>query len=725
MSAVIKNAKLEIMEEDSIQLSEAGIRQTKKDFVMHPAPFPEGDDRWKNLFDIKLYNKHVHLYIDGATKKTLYGITRKDYEDDGVSQKDIYPFYYDQVLDRFVKGNPYNKATRLYNEHKFPKFDSTAPRSLMFVEGEVTCDAAQKLFPNMMCTTASGGVQNIQNINDLSVVSDFHEIVFWSDNDVEGQTAFEEMANQIQDFFPDIAVKMVDVPRKKIPRKWDLANYKPSDEINIHELVRNATLVKDRGSFTNLQRDIENDRYVYIKPQNCFYDTLLKDESVPERTINNLYRRDRNAGGQASRRLQDAGCEVVSGYTFKISSQDIVQVGKTKYINTYTPVTFDRIEVDDLQALDDDPEILLMLRHLERAVSGDQFLYKHLLSTIAHGIQHPEQNRLWGTLICSKQGWGKSWIGTLLTALNGEANTKWLDQEDVFDRFREWLPSCNMVVIDELRWSKATQNIFVSKMKTLITQTRHRMEEKNKGKVDFFGHYNFWVFSNNFVPFDIDEEERRWHIIHIKENRRALLKAKGDKYFEKLHALNGTDEKPNRAFHKKAYNFFMNYKIDYNIFNLYKCPETQAKEDLKKLSWSQNERDLNDLYEGEKIPFDRRMFSAEATLKQIRMLQSDISQPYYRNMFKGMEVPQITAFFRDRMQWGKVWDGKVCQLGVDPVRRNYWSPDEEWTECTDLSLMREHMKGGNPNPKQNILKFKDVKDDHKNRTEGVDDVTPF
>ena len=119
------------------------------------------------------------------------------------------------------------------------------------------------------------------------------------------------------------------------------------------------------------------------------------------------------------------------------------------------------------------------------------------------------------------------------------------------------------------------------------------------------------------------------------------------------------------------------------------------------------------------------MFSAEATLKQIRMLQSDISQPYYRNMFKGMEVPQITAFFRDRMQWGKVWDGKVCQLGVDPVRRNYWSPDEEWTECTDLSLMREHMKGGNPNPKQNILKFKDVKDDHKNRTEGVDDVTPF
>ena len=720
------NALLELMEQDSVQSSEAGIRQIKKDFIMHPAPFPEGDERWKDMFDIKRYNKHVHLYKDGTTGKTLYGITRRDYEDDGVSQKDIYPFYYDEVLDRFVKGNPYNKATRLYNEHKFPKFDFTAPLSLMFVEGEVTCDAAQKLFPNMMCTTASGGVQNIQNINDISVVSAFHEIVFWSDNDVEGQTAFEDMANQIQDFFPDIAVKMVDVPRKKIPKKWDLANYNPSDEINIHELVRNAPLVKDRGSYTNLQRDIENDRFIYVKPQNCFYDTLLKDESVTEKVINNLYRRDRNAGGQASRRLQDAGCEVVSGYAFKVCAEDIITIGKTKYINTYTPVTFDQFEGDELKALEDDPEILLMLGHIERAVRGDQVLYKHFLCTIAHGIQHPNQNRLWGTLICSKQGWGKSWIGNLLTALNGEKNTKWLDQEDVFDRFREWLPSCNMVVIDELRWNKATEKLFMSKMKTLLTQTRHRMEEKNKGKVDFHGHFNFWIFSNDFVPFEIDENERRMHIIWILESRHDLRRAMGDDYFHKLHALLGTDEKPNKSFLKKAYNFFKNYEIDYSIFNLHECPETQAKKEIKKMSWSQNDRDIHELYEERKAPFDRRMFSAEGVLKQIRLLQSDISQPHYRNMFRGMGVPEITAFFRDRMEWGKVWKGRTVQLPPDPIRRNYWSPDDEWIECTDLPLMRENMKSGNPNlnPNQKILKCKDKKNDDQNRVEGVSD-DPF
>ena len=77
------------------------------------------------------------------------------------------------------------------------------------------------------------------------------------------------------------------------------------------------------------------------------------------------------------------------------------------------------------------------------------------------------------------------------------------------------------------------------------------------------------------------------------------------------------------------------------------------------------------------------------------------------------------------MQWGKVWKGNTVQLHPDPVRRNYWSPDVEWIECTDLSLMREHMKSGNPNlnPKQNVLKFKDTKDD-QNISEGVSD-DPF
>ena len=86
-------------------------------------------------------------------------------------------------------------------------------------------------------------------------------------------------------------------------------------------------------------------------------------------------------------------------------------------------------------------------------------------------------------------------------------NTQWLDQEEVYDKYRDWIPKCDMVIIDELRWDGREQNKFVSKMKMLVTGERHRTESKYKDAVNFYGHYKFWMSSNHFVPFDIDEKE--------------------------------------------------------------------------------------------------------------------------------------------------------------------------------------------------------------------------
>ena len=118
--------------------------------------------------------------------------------------------------------------------------------------------------------------------------------------------------------------------------------------------------------------------------------------------------------------------------------------------------------------------------HFYRAVNQDEFLYKHILSTIAHDFQYPNINRIWATLFCSTQGWGKTWIGHLLTHFNGWKNTKWLEQEEIYDRYRDWIPTCNMVIIDEL--AGKNQAKFVSKIKTLITSDSHRTEAKYKNQ---------------------------------------------------------------------------------------------------------------------------------------------------------------------------------------------------------------------------------------------------
>lgn len=714
---------LAIMEQDSIEASAKGIRQTKKDFVMNPAPFPEGDDRWQNMFDIKRYNKLVDIYFDGPSGKALYGVTRRDYiNDDGVADKNVFPFYYDQVQDRFVKGNPYNNKTRLLHEQKFPKFDPTAPRSLLWVEGEKTCHAAQKLFPWMICTTASGGVQNIGNINDISVVQDFREIIMWADNDAEGKDKFLEVAQTLQDNFPDIQVRYVDVP-KSLPAKWDLADYKEGDDIRIREILDNALPVDEYGMYNNVKRDAKNNRWLYLKKINYYYDTIEK-EAIPEKNLNSLYLRDTGASGNAHREIQSRKAEVVSGYAFKISNDLVVKIDGRKHINTFTPVNFDSMLSDDIKALSEDPEIKRMLHHLYRLVSKDEYLFKHLCSTLAHDIQFPEKNRIWATLVCSTAGWGKSWLWTLLTALNGIKNTQWLDQEEIYARFRDWIPKTNMVIIDELRWDKQSQSIFISKMKTLITQPKHRSESKGRDTIDFYGHYKFWVSSNDFVPFEIDEHERRWHVLHVKEESDDVMRECGDDYYDKLFSLVGTPEEPNYDFFKKAFHFWNNYKIDYNIFDLNKCPVTRDKEDLKQMSWSQNDRDLMDLLQGGKAPFDKGMVSAESIMQKVRMLWNDLN---YKNTFRGLDTNGIVAFLRDRLKRKKVWKGRIIQLGDDPNRRNFWdiTEDQRWVHCTDISLMREHMKGNlKINPKQNVLKFKENKNDDQNRTEGVNN-DPF
>ena len=165
----------------------------------------------------------------------------------------------------------------------------------------------------------------------------------------------------------------------------------------------------------------------------------------------------------------------------------------------------------------------------------------------------------------------------------------------------------------------------------------------------------------------------------------------------------------------------MNYQIDYDIFSLTKCPVTQAKKEMKERSWSQQHRDLRELYLQKEKPFNKKMFSAESVLKKVRELRTS-GNSFYRDMFRDLRTYDISEFFKEKMKWNKVYKGKILQLGDDPVRRNYWTPHKELLEITDLLTLREIYNGADIDPRQNILNFEDKKDDRE--TKGIEDV-PF
>ena len=720
------NALLGLMEQDSLEKSYDGIRRAKKELEYFPAPFPEGDESWKDMFDIKRYNKQVDLYKHGETKKTLYGILRNDIFKNGVKDKMITPFAYCEV-NGFVNKNFFADKSRLLHEEDFPVFNPASPRDLLWGEGEKTTRRASELFRNCICTTASGGIQSMEKISEesLSYLRDFRTITMWPDNNNEAKEIFLKVGQQIQDNFPHIEVKIVDLPRA-LPNDWDLAN-DPPDGVNVFELYRNATPVNEYDSYENLKRDIALGRWLFNKVNNLYYDRITKD-LVSEKVLDTLYLRDENAGSKAHKEINRKKAQIIRGFIFSQSKDELVKHDGAWFVNSRDPISFEPLSADEVAGLKDDPDIQRMLHHLWRMANKDDFLYKHFLSTIAHDRQFPEANRIWTMVFCSWAGWGKTWTWRLFTELNGHKNTQWLEQEDIFDRYRDWIPTCDTVIIDELMYDPRTMNKFVSKMKTLVTGERHKFESKYKSKVEFFGNYKFWMSSNHFIPFDGDEEERRHHIIHIDETKDELLLDVDDPdYYEKLWSLlysdpkNPSRENINHEFLRKVHAYFMNYEIDYSIFSLTKCPETQAKKDMKERSWSQNHRDLRELYLQREKPFNKKMFSAESVMKKVRELRTG-GNNYYRDMFHGLREYEILDWFKEKMKWHKVFGGKVLQLGDDPVRRNYWTPDKSLLKITDLSVLREIYNGADLDPNQKILNFKDKKDDHRDK--GIEDV-PF
>ena len=81
-----------------------------------PLPFPKGDTRWQNYFDINRYGKAVWLYHN-EEGEVIFGVIRHDKPN---NEKSIFQFSYcyDETgkLD-YYKSNAWKKDKPLFNVH--------------------------------------------------------------------------------------------------------------------------------------------------------------------------------------------------------------------------------------------------------------------------------------------------------------------------------------------------------------------------------------------------------------------------------------------------------------------------------------------------------------------------------------------------------------------------------------------------------------------------------
>ena len=98
---------------------------------------------------------------------------------------------------------------------------------VLIVEGEKTCDAAAKLFPDVACTTWSGGCKG-HGKTDFSPLKG-RKIALWPDADEEGIAAMQAVADKL---LRQGAIKVRFItPPEDSPKGWDLADatWSPSE----------------------------------------------------------------------------------------------------------------------------------------------------------------------------------------------------------------------------------------------------------------------------------------------------------------------------------------------------------------------------------------------------------------------------------------------------------------------------------------------------------------
>lgn len=101
-------------------------------------------------------------------------------------------------------------------------------------EGEKTADAAQKLFPKVVCISWQGGAQAVNRADWSPVLARPGKVVLWPDNDKPGRDAMLYIRARIP------KASLVDVP-KTLPDGWDVADPIPQGtELSLDGLLDGA-----------------------------------------------------------------------------------------------------------------------------------------------------------------------------------------------------------------------------------------------------------------------------------------------------------------------------------------------------------------------------------------------------------------------------------------------------------------------------------------------------
>ena len=641
----------------------------------NPQIFPDNDNSWHDAILHKVGNHPQHRLNgiwkwhnkDGRIKFVKYRIDHYD-ENGKFLTKDVLP------LSRF--NNQWDYSLRWKTDHplyNLPGLIETTKKSIVF-EGEKTTESAIKLLPDYFPTTYSGGHKSWKTTDWKTLKG--REVIFFPDNERKAIFEFNKIAQYLISELKCDA-KVVQLP-DGLPKNWDVADRLPF-EIDLVELIESAEVPEELSSYSDLKADIKSKRWVHIGDSvRLYWDRKLRKTTI-DKNLKLWYKNDpTHTKGQADVILHEHRVDKVDSLSFIPINQEIITEGNKTFINAYRKKEFPEIKGDY--------DISIFRNHLWIMSDRDREAFDYLEDMIAHDLQKPEENRTWCLLLKSEQGVGKSVLFKMIEKLHGSFNCRWLETDELVDKYRPWLTRCYVAFVNEIDMSnegKGSKRSKLAKLKNLITEDVHSVEEKYINTFQHRCHYRFYLATNEGVPLDLARDDRRAMFVKINVLKRHLIEDDPD-YFNKLWAFHYDDRKINEVHHhyKNVHKISARFEVNVPL-------KTDAKAMLIHAGRDQGFKELDMMFLSKEGVFKFDIVNSRDIYEQIQMAEQE-----QQTMMRFMTERKITDWFNDISGYNFA---KPFSRDVNGQQQRWWAIRNQdfWRQARnqDLMLIRAHFDG--------------------------------
>ncbi len=204
--------------------------------------------------------------------------------------------------------------------------------------------------------------------------------------------------------------------------------------------------------------------------------------------------------------------------------------------------------------------------------SQNNELYKYILNTLAHNIQHPEIKTGVCIVYVGEEGVGKGIKAQLLEAIWSKTTLLVQDMDTVVGNFNKAIEQVFNVFLDEALFSGNKKQ--TDKLKSMITEPTITIEGKYEPQRKMLSYHRFWAATNRPHFAHIRTDDRRFLFVRVSN-----IHKQDTAYFSKVvNALH--DEHTLGAFVHDLLN------ADLSNFDFRKKPNTEE-------TWEQKRRSLS------------------------------------------------------------------------------------------------------------------------------------